>query len=474
LRDRASDTIYIEANVESGDADTGVRRVRCTITFDGQPSFSAIVLLGESYRHDLDWDLADSSADGPWPFGIEEVYGEHRMFHGPSFHVVTALNTLGNPGASGTLKSMPRDRLFASRPDPLLLTDPCLMDGVGQFVGLFTQVHKQYILPVGVEKIEFLAPPPAPGTPVPIRMEVVACDLDARQFRFNVELEDGAGRMWAKLAGWSDWILKWSERYHDSSRNPYANVLSEEIELPHLPEGSVCTMVTREFFAGVDMDWAARTYLHEREMPAYWEQTKERRRQTVMSRAALKDAVRLWWSRRHHAPLTHPAEFALGHDALGRPFLEPEHDPELPHVSFAHTTEGAVAIVSGLPVGIDLEPAERDTRSILHDFATADERVRIEDLAVEYPGEAFETRLWCAKEAASKALGTGLRGRPKDFEAIEADEAGAFLIHHVLSGERLTVHSIRVERFVIAVTALTTGNSRAGGSTGTAAIPLTR
>ncbi|HWG43117.1 MAG TPA: beta-ketoacyl synthase N-terminal-like domain-containing protein [Gemmataceae bacterium] len=450
LRDRAADALVIDACLESFDADTGVRRVRGTILFEDQPSFSATVVLAEEYRQDVHFELADSSGEGPWPFPIEEVYGDRRMFHGSTFHTLAALHTLGNPGASGALKAMPRERLFASHPDPLLLTDPCLMDGIGQFVGLFAQLHGQFIMPTRVDRIEFYAPPPPPDSILPIRMEILSCDHDLRQCSFNVELEDGEGHVWARVCGWTDWLLRWQDRYLESCRDPYRNVMSEEIDLPHLPQGSVCMLVPRDFLAGVDLDWAARLYLHLHELPAYWEQNKEQRRQTVLSRAAVKDAVRVWWSRKYGTSLPHPAEFAIDHDTLGRPFLEPGDDAARPYISLAHTAAGAVAIASDVPVGIDLEEAGRDTRAILNDFATREEREQIDRLSADYPGEAFETRLWCAKEAASKALGTGLRGRPSDFEAIESDEEGEFLIHHAPTGERLAIRSIRVGPFVLA------------------------
>jgi acyl transferase domain-containing protein len=346
LRDRCAATIAIESHVESFDPETGVQRVRGTIVFDGKPSFSATVLFAESYRQDLQLEMADMSDDGSWPFSVEEVYGDHRMFHGPAFHTVAALHSLGNPGASGALKAMPRDRLFASRPEPLLLTDPCLMDGVGQFVGLITQAFNHYILPIGVEKIEFYGPPPAPGVLLPIRAEVIACDPEARQFRFNLELEDGEGGVWARLAGWTDWMLTWQDRYHDACRNPCRYLLAEEIALPHLPDDAVCTIVTRDSFTGVDLEWFARLYLHMRELPAYWEQAKELRRETVLSRAAIKDAVRLWWSRKYDIPLAHPAEFAIGQDARGRPYVEQHEDLAVPHISLTYTDEGAIAAAS--------------------------------------------------------------------------------------------------------------------------------
>ncbi|HEY7309498.1 MAG TPA: beta-ketoacyl synthase N-terminal-like domain-containing protein [Gemmataceae bacterium] len=446
--------IRIECRVESLDEASGVQRVHGTIFIAEQASFSATVLFAESYRQDLEGGIADSSADGPWPFGVEDLRSERYLFHGPRFWTVNDLHTLGNPGASGSLLAMPRDDLFASRRDPLLLTDPCLMDGVGQVVGLWMRVHGEFILPIGVEKIEFYAPPPPPGTTCRLRMEVVSCEVEVRQVRFNIELDNEAGEVWARFQGWTDWLLNWPTRYDKAARLPQRHVLSEEIDLPGLPEGAVCMLATRECFTGIDLEWAARWLLHSSEMPSFWEaSSKDQRRQLVASRAAAKDAARVWWARKYGTPMPHPAELCIAHDALGAPYLEPGDDPLLPHISIAHTKGGAVAIAADAPIGVDLEEAERDTRGILPEFATADECIRITQLAEAHPHEAFETRLWCAKEAAAKALGTGLQGRPKDLEAVECDDEGAFLIQHAPTGERLVVCSARVDRFLVACTA---------------------
>ncbi|HTU17441.1 MAG TPA: 4'-phosphopantetheinyl transferase superfamily protein, partial [Gemmataceae bacterium] len=456
LRDCSRTDLRIESRVESFDAETGVQRVHCTIFFENQPSFTAVALFAGAYRRDIADGVVDSSGEGPWPIGVEQVYGERLSFHGPRFWTIDALHTFGNPGASAALRAMPRDRLFASCPDPLLLTDPCLLDGMGQLVGLWARMHEQFILPISVDKIEFYTPPPTTGTICPLRMEVVACDPDVRQMRFNVELEDGAGGVCARFQGWTDWLLNWTPRYENVTRQPQGHVLAEEIVLPGLPQGSVCMLVARDCFSSVDLDWAARLFLHAQEMPQFREAPNhDRRRQFVASRAAVKDAVRTWLSRQHGKDLPHPAELAIEHDEHGRPFLRPGADAELPHISIAHTAAGAVAIAADVPVGIDLEEAERDTRSILADFTTVAERATIERLSALYPQQTFETRLWCAKEAAGKALGIGMGGRPRDLEAIEIDEEGAFLIHHAPTGERLAVQSARVGPFVLAWTTWT-------------------
>jgi acyl transferase domain-containing protein/phosphopantetheinyl transferase len=441
-----------------------VQRVHCTIFLENQASFTADVLFAQAYRQDLADPVVDSSNEDRWPIEVERIYGDRLMFHGPRFQTMLELHTLGNPGASAALRAMPRDGLFASHPDPLLLTDPCLLDGVGQFVGLWARMHERFILPISVDKIEFYSPPPPAETVCPVRMEIIAYDADARQMRFNIELEDGAGGVCARFQGWTDWIVNWPMSYQKATMQPQYNVLSEEIELPGLPQGSVCMLATRDSFTGTDLDWAARFFLHRREMPGFSEAaSNERRREYLVSRAAVKDAVRTWWSRKHGTDLPHPAEFAIEHDEQGRPFFLGSEEATLPYLSIAHTSGSAVAIVSDRPVGIDLESAGRDTRSILAEFTTGDERALLERLAPLYAEENVETRLWCAKEAVGKALGMGLNGRPKDFEAIDHDEKGSFLIHHVPTGERLVVRSARLDSFLFAWTA------RSGGASGTTA-----
>jgi phosphopantetheinyl transferase len=113
-----------------------------------------------------------------------------------------------------------------------------------------------------------------------------------------------------------------------------------------------------------------------------------------------------------------------------------------------------VAIASDFVVGIDIEPVGRDTQDILPFFATEEEIALVDALASASPDAAAATRLWCAKEAVAKALGTGLQGRPRDFEALAVEENGDFLIQHSPSGERLVAHTFAVGSFIIACCAV--------------------
>lgn len=87
-------------------------------------------------------------------------------------------------------------------------------------------------------------------------------------------------------------------------------------------------------------------------------------------------------------------------------------------VSLAHVDGLGVALVGdGIDVGIDVERVEPRRPSFEALVLTNDERtVRPPD---GYDRDAWMTVLWAAKEAAAKATGQGLNGRPKDFEILE-------------------------------------------------------
>jgi phosphopantetheinyl transferase len=247
-----------------------------------------------------------------------------------------------------------------------------------------------------------------------------------------------------------------TDRYLSSTDMPQRYAWSQELSLPEAPPYSVCTLLTRDDFKGVNLEWTARLFLHARELAEYRALEKDaRRRQFLAARAAAKDAIRLWWARKHGAgELPHPSTLVIAHDAAGRPILEADDGMTLPGLSIAHTEAGAVAIAADVPVGIDLEPATRDAQAILSNFATAEEAALVEELASACPDGTAPTRLWCAKEAVAKALGTGLQGRPRDFEALAVESNGEFLVQHGPTGERVVAHTALAGPFVIAWAAL--------------------
>jgi len=125
-----------------------------------------------------------------------------------------------------------------------------------------------------------------------------------------------------------------------------------------------------------------------------------------------------------------------------------------------------VAVTSDVPVGVDLEPLSSGAEKILADFAAREECDLLASLAAGEPQAAWPIRLWCAKEAAGKCLGTGLKGRPKDFRAQNASADGAFLIRHLPTGQQWTVFTQQLPTHIIAYTADLTPSPHTPGSNG--------
>ena len=96
-------------------------------------------------------------------------------------------------------------------------------------------------------------------------------------------------------------------------------------------------------------------------------------------------------------------------------------------ITIAHCASVAVAAatlhpaaVAGEPgIGIDVEPIE--PRSSRFERLTMSAGEQALPLRAGDTRDAWLTRLWAAKEAASKATGRGLQGRPKAFEVSAVD-----------------------------------------------------
>jgi len=144
------------------------------------------------------------------------------------------------------------------------------------------------------------------------------------------------------------------------------------------------------------------------------------RREHLISRIALKDAVRMF-IREGDGSLIFPIEFYCGHDESGMPVVHGYgHAAEkIDHlyVSLAHKGKAAVAMASEKPVGVDIENIEEKSEDFLRTAFTGREIEWIHKMGD--PETAI--RIWVAKEAYAKMLGVGLRGDPQRYEVTGAD-----------------------------------------------------
>jgi 4'-phosphopantetheinyl transferase EntD len=466
LADSAELALVISAQLAAGDADSC--RIAATIEVAGQaqPAISAVLVFGRTYHGTLVVEAPVAPVTAL--LDAAQIYARRQLFHGPALHCLQGAVVVAGQGASGSLLVRPPDTLFASTRTPQLLTDPALMDGVGQLIGVWAMQSQQRVtFPIGIDKLEYYAATPAPGSVVGIRIHTA---VNGKFLRTDVEIDDGAGGVWLRIAGWKSWQFRWHARLIDFRRFPSRYLLSE----PHALSGvAVCRVMDAALIADFDRTLLARHYLHQQEMALFEANAAHPARQLewLLGRIAAKDAARAW-ARPSVSPndgdgddggpdMLHPASMAIGHDALGQPFLAvwpPRTDA--PCIGISHRAGRALAVAHGAPAGIDIEQVEPREAACVAAFSSAAERALLagwSDAVQAATGPHLQrqeslTRLWCAKEALGKMLGSGVRPSPHDFvlDACEADGA-ILLMRHLPGGALARVTTLRDGPFICAL-----------------------
>lgn len=348
--------------------------------------------------------------DGP------TLYADRLLFHGPAFQGLVHVGALRDDGVTGTLKS--GAALGA------------LLDNAGQLFGYWVMARHEIdrmAMPVHIARVSFFGPHPAPG-------EHLDCDVtirsaDARSVVADVTVSRH-GRVWASIEAWEDRRFETDARLWEVMLWPEKHCLSEP-----QPEGFV--VFDDHYRAAPTRDRLSRRYLGEEEREQYGRQGPRTQRAWLAGRIAAKDAVRDLLRRAGRGPLF-PVEVTIANEPSGRPVAKTRASADV-RVSIAHKDGIAVALArEGCDVGIDVERiAPRQEAFAALALTEAEQR-----LVADEPPDVGWTRLWCAKEAAAKAAGTGLQGAPHRFPV--RDRAGTRL----LVGDRWT-QTKRHDDFII-------------------------
>jgi phosphopantetheinyl transferase len=182
--------------------------------------------------------------------------------------------------------------------------------------------------------------------------------------------------------------------------------------------------------------------------------------QWLLGRAAAKDALRSHFHERASRWFA-PAELMIGSDASGRPLLRGGWRTDLPgrpEISISHTDGLAVgaAAEDGARIGVDAEKIRPPSQDLL-DAAFSEA-----DLA-RLPPEARDSdelraewvfRLWCAKEAVGKALGSGVSLDPRQFAVVGVDPGRGLVAIRPQSGADAVALTFRRGSHVLAVAVL--------------------
>ncbi|MFD3936323.1 beta-ketoacyl synthase N-terminal-like domain-containing protein [Streptomyces sp. NPDC058611] len=385
--------------------DDGPGRVR--VSLGGYAD--TVVLLGARYGELPAPDPAPLSGPGPAPVSADALYRDRWMFHGPRFAGVHEVRTVGSDGIEGVLRALP---------------DPgALLDAAGQLFGHWMQLRlpvDRLVFPATVDRIRYAGPPPAPG-------ELVGATARVREVREvtvrgDLELRRADGGVWARIDGWTYRRFGADERVWPMKFTPEVCGIGEA-----QPAG--WCLARRRWTDPASQELVMRRYLGAAERLAYERLSPRARTPWLLGRIAAKDALRgLLWER--GAGPVFPAEVPVGNDPAGRPLAGGPLVRGF-RLSLAHKDRVAVALAHpSRTVGIDVEPVTGDPGALIRVALGPDELRLAEDLAARGGTglPAALTALWCAKEAAAKAGGTGLGGRPRDWRVAGDPDTGGLRV----------------------------------------------
>jgi phosphopantetheinyl transferase len=351
----------------------------------------------------------DPAAERPPQVSAEEMYAERLMFHGPLFRGVTKVHALGDRHVRGVVTA----------PAP----PGALLDNALQLVGnwlITTQPTRTVALPVELGHVRFFGPSPAPGT----AFECVARvrSIDDAQLVADTQLSID-GRVWAQVDGCVDRRFSSNRTARLAERFPERHPISLR-----QPEG--WTMAFDCWTDLVTRGMAARGILGTSGFADYERQPPNARKQWLLGRIAVKDAVRSHlWDDGHTD--VYPIELTVTDGPNGLPRVHPRPGRGLPDyaVSVAHTAEVGVAIARPRArhappdppgVGIDVVEITDQLDSTVASALSEPERRLLDSVASGEDRLRWLARFRVASQAAARAEGTGLAGDPRRFTVVAA------------------------------------------------------
>lgn len=419
---------------------------RATLSQAGAPAVTALFRLADTPRLA---PLPALAAPRAARWDGQAIY-DVGMFHGPIFQSLAHVRGWDESGIDCELSDCSLAGFFDGETTPSMVLNPVLMDAMGQLAACWVAEHVGTdfnCFPSTIERIELLDRQPAAEADLVLRGRQRAVDASqagdiAAARRWQFEACGADGRPLVRVDGLVNVFFHVPHRFYQVRRDPLGGWLGEPLapvggarlwQLESLPE-AFCAQSNAIFLrmlAHATLAW------EEREAWRALPDNLRQRRQWLHGRLALKELVRHWLHERT-GQLVYPSDVVVGHDERGAPYVDGWWTQSLaaaPAVSLTHGTRWNVAALreDGAPVGVDAEEIGRVQRPELLEAAfTPAERAWLAAQPAPARDDAL-LRVWCAKEAAAKFLGTGLQGAPEAFEV--AFESGGASRAVVTSGD---------------------------------------
>ena len=311
---------------------------------------------------------------------------------------------------------------------PLWAVNPLLLEAIVSGFPLWRS-HERFAgafsFPFRVRRIVFGGVAPGEGDRLKCYMRLTG--VTPRSHLCDITATDGNGKELISISGWEELTERVPLGYRALILQPATTFLTEPLgkELVGNPSTDFATAFVTDvpypIFERNEELWL-KTLSHvvldasERREFAEMPGSTSRRTEWLFGRIAAKEAVRRFLKDFYQARWS-DADVRIWPDDSGKPhalgawndYLSTKLD-----IAIAHTAQFVVAVAAAnARVGIDVESTVRD---LSEEFAAGVFTPEELDLAAQAANASQAViKFWCAKEAVSKTLGTGIRYSPKEM-----------------------------------------------------------
>jgi hypothetical protein len=302
------------------------------------------------------------SNERPTRHSAQDLWDLRLMFHGPRFRGIDSIGPIGDDGMAGTFTHLD--------------TPGSLLDNLGKLLAYWVIDQGglgEGALPVGVERISFYGPDPAPGT-------VVRCEVRILELQRDLVRGDGVlvlpdGRVWGRVEGWASVVFHLDEKMEPLYHRPASNYAVE-------PQPGGWAVQRERWLTGAGRDLTARRFTTRAEREAYERMNLLDQRSHLLELITVKDTVRHWLADTFGIS-AYPVEVVPVPDGKRRfrvdcPLVPDGHDPRVtvstPYI-LADSLAAMVAVVGDgeyrdiearqVPGGADPDDVAREAAAIV-------------------------------------------------------------------------------------------------------------
>jgi phosphopantetheine--protein transferase-like protein len=315
---------------------------------------------------------------------------------------------------------------------PLWVVNPLLLGGIVSGFALWRS-HERFTgafsFPFRMRRLELHGPLPNEGSKLKCYLRLTG--VTPKSHLCDITVTDGNGAAIMTISGWEELTERVPGEYRELVLQPATAFLTGTLARDFL--GDPATEVASAWISDVPYPIFERngelwlkTLSHVilgaqerdefRKMPG----SASRRTEWLFGRVAAKEAVRRYMKDFHQARWS-DADIQIWRDDSGKPHALGawgDYLTEKIDIAIAHTAKFVVAIAAAnARVGVDVESVERDLSDEFTAGVFSEEELELAAGAANASQAVI--RFWCAKEAVSKALGTGIRWSPREMHVTD-------------------------------------------------------